>query len=255
MTELHATAASATGKLNQSQLQGYCRPSKTGHRTHATAQKGFVRARSSFVVVTLIASVLIMAGCSTPPTTAPTGSAGVATIVPVETTGPSPTTATSAVYKPATDQGPAENVPVPVLPDAAKEHSKAGLIAFTEHWYSALGYAFETGDTQPLSDITGNACEPCESIKKSVTSWNSKGRWISGGRMTVVRTETSFETLDDGTYQVLTMVQQTPVKYFNADKALVEDMGATPTIVDVFAAKYDSGRWTATNVVHRDGNP
>src|SRR6185312_1169890 len=104
---------------------------------------------SGSVVVALITSVLVLVGCSAPPTAAPTGSAGATTMVSEETADVPPTTVAAAVYKPATADGPAENVPVPVLPGAATEFTREGLIAFTNYWYSTLGYAYETGLTAP----------------------------------------------------------------------------------------------------------
>ncbi|MBP2414607.1 hypothetical protein JOF48_003406 [Arthrobacter stackebrandtii] len=132
--------------------------------------------RAVLVAAALIAGVLALVGCSTPPTATPSSSTGAATSAPVESTAPPPTTAAPAVYKPATDQGPAENVPVPVLPDKAKEFSKEGLMAFTEYWYSTLGYAFETGDTKPMTDITGTGCPICSVMTKAAVAWHEEGR-------------------------------------------------------------------------------
>ena len=41
-----------------------------------------------------------------------------------------------SVYKPADAMGKAQNVPVPEMPELAKENSKAGLEAFIGYWYA-----------------------------------------------------------------------------------------------------------------------
>ncbi|WP_416430255.1 DUF6318 family protein [Paenarthrobacter nicotinovorans] len=60
-------------------------------------------------------------------------------------------------YKPADAKGKAENVPVPVMPELAKENSKAGLEAFIGYWYATYSYATETGDLGPWVEITGTS--------------------------------------------------------------------------------------------------
>jgi hypothetical protein len=52
-------------------------------------------------------------------------------------------------------------VPVPVLPEAAKANSKEGLEAFATYWYQALSYAYETGDTTIVSQLSGSNCVFC----------------------------------------------------------------------------------------------
>ena len=54
--------------------------------------------------------------------------------------------APSGPYAPATSKHPARDVPAPrPLPKVAKEKNKVGQLAFTEHWFKELNYAWETG--------------------------------------------------------------------------------------------------------------
>ncbi|MDJ0314706.1 DUF6318 family protein [Arthrobacter sp. H35-D1] len=162
--------------------------------------------------------------------------------------------ATAAAYQPATANGPAQNVPVPTLPAKAKEFSKDGLLAFAEYWYSTLGYAFETGDPGPMMEISGSGCPNCDAMKDVVVSWNSEGRWIVGGQMHVLSQTATFKPVEDGTYQVITMVRQQNVKYYGSDKSLVEDRGPKPSIADILVANYSSDRWIAVTVEHLKGS-
>ncbi|MFJ4227111.1 DUF6318 family protein, partial [Paenarthrobacter nicotinovorans] len=89
--------------------------------------------RVTFAVL-FVAAAVLLSGCqggsgpsasaSGPSTT--TTSPTVSVSVPAASATPSSTGA----YKPADAKGKAENVPVPVMPELAKENSKAGLEAF-----------------------------------------------------------------------------------------------------------------------------
>ncbi|WP_425862307.1 DUF6318 family protein [Arthrobacter sp. TWP1-1] len=225
----------------------YRRADRRGRGRHSILASG---------TVVVFAGLLALTGCTTPgggnnPGTASPSGATVTTTAPA-TTAPPPTTA--AAYKRATDAGPAENVPIPVLPEKAKEFSKEGLIAFAEYWYSTLGYAFETGDPAPMLAITDSGCLTCNAMKEAVVPWHAEGRWIVGGQMDVLSTESNFSPVQDGSYQIVALVRQDNVKYFRGDKTLAEDRGAKPAVADLMVAKYSSGHWTAVDVSHIQGS-
>lgn len=139
------------------------------------------RLRLHFVAVAA-GVALVLTGCNTgsDPGATDTSSAS-ATQVPSPSATPTPT-ATPA-YVPASASGRAQNVPVPVLPEVAKTETKEGLEAFVAHWYATLSYAYETGDTQPLADLSGPNCVFCSGLKDNVTAAWGSGRWISGGKI------------------------------------------------------------------------
>lgn len=204
-----------------------------------------------------IGGLVVLSACTASPpgtgATTPPGSTNSATAA----TSPAPTTAaptTAAAYKPATAKGPAQNVPVPVVPEKAKEFSKAGLIAFAEYWYQTLGYSFETGDPDPMEAISDPGCRTCEAIGKMVVAGHSDGKWIMGGRMVIGTPSTSFASAPDGTYQAITMARQEQVKYFKADKSLSKDLGVTIAEADILVGVYKDGRWVALTVEHLDGS-
>ena len=216
--------------------------------------------RRRLALVILAACAMILAGCSSPSpgeTSPPQSSATVTSIESSATTAP-PTTAspsaTPAVYKPATEQGPAENVPVPVLPDKAKEFSKEGLIAFTEYWYSTLGYAFETGDPEPMLAISGPDCKTCAAMSKAVVSGHKDGKWIMGGTMDIDPPRTTFNQMSDETFQATTMARQDHVKFFKADGTISTDFGVTIAEKDILIGVYQDNRWTAVTVEHIAGS-
>jgi hypothetical protein len=216
-----------------------------------------MRARGALAPAALVlAAGLALTGCThsgAPPNAATSPTAAPTTSAPVATSA-APTPAPSPVYKPATANGPAQNVPVPVLPAKAKEFSKAGLEAFARYWYSTLGYAFETGDAKPMMAISNPDCKPCTAMKNIVVPWHEEGRWIVGGQMFVLTSESSFVEQSDHSYQAIAEVRQQQVKYFRSDKSLSKDMGVKAPVADIVVATHNGEQWQALTVEHLDGS-
>ena len=126
---------------------------------------------------------------------------------------PSATPKPSAVYKPADAKGKAQNVPVPVLPEAAKAETKEGLLAFSGYWFDLLNYAYETGDVSRVGAVTSPTCELCSNITNSLTKNYEGDKWIVGGKLVTPSVTTTFIPESDETYQVLVQVQQAAISY------------------------------------------
>ena len=167
-----------------------------------------------------VAAALGLTGCAggapaDPGTTSPAATDG-ATSTPSATPTPTP----GAVYKPADASGPAQNVPVPVLPEVAKTETKEGLEAFAKYWFQLLSYGYETGDTKALSALTSPDCTMCERAKQVQEGWHEGGRWLAGGRITTPSISTKFVVAPDGNYQVAVQVSQEALSYYNPDNSL-----------------------------------
>ena len=161
-----------------------------------------------------VAAALGLTGCAggapaDPGTTSPAATGG-ATSTPSATPTPTP----SAVYKPADASGPAQNVPVPVLPEVAKTETKEGLEAFTRYWFELLNYAYQTGDVASVQAVTSTSCEFCSNITNSLTTNYQGDRWLSGGKITIPAASTSFERGSDGNYQMILQVLQDTITYY-----------------------------------------
>ncbi len=141
---------------------------------------------------------------------------------PSATSTPSATPTPTASYKPADATGKAQNVPVPVLPEAAKAETKAGLEAFARYWFSLLSYGYETGNTGPLESVTSPACSPCGTAKRDIIPWHQDGRWLIGGQITTPAVETTFSAGADGIYKVAVQVHQVPLTYVRADGSVAQ---------------------------------
>ncbi|WP_238324966.1 DUF6318 family protein [Paenarthrobacter nicotinovorans] len=122
----------------------------------------------------------------------------------------------SAAYKPADAKGKAQNVPVPVMPELAKENSKAGLEAFIGYWYAQQNYADETGDISVISTLTSPACKACTYYQQASVDGARNGRWIVGGKVRIPKIEISWNA-ERVTQQVKVQVIQDAIAYYNAD--------------------------------------
>jgi hypothetical protein len=193
------------------------------------------------------ASVLVLTACnggSNPPgNDPPSASASAST-----SATPSPTLAPSAAYKPADAKGKAQNVPVPVLPEAAKAETKEGLEAFAAYWFKLLGYGYETGDVSGLEPITSSACSSCERAKKVITGWHKDGRWLVGGKIDTPAISTTFRVAADGNYQVPVQVSQSALSYYNADGSLYRADPKPDDTGNLMMAVFKDGSWYVNNI-------
>lgn len=88
-------------------------------------------------------------------------------------------------YVPASEKGPARNVPKPVMPDAVKEDTPEGAEAAVEYWWDAVYYLQQTNDPEPLKAVSTQDCDLCDALINDVNTLHSKGSWQVGGRATV----------------------------------------------------------------------
>lgn len=85
-------------------------------------------------------------------------------------------------YVPASADGPAQNVPVPQKPPLADEESYEGAQAFLDYLSDARAYAWETGDTSYVRDITADECESCQEEYEWISDHYQEGGWAGSGR-------------------------------------------------------------------------
>ncbi|WP_225219692.1 DUF6318 family protein [Arthrobacter gallicola] len=164
-----------------------------------------------------VAGALLLSGCSgsgeADADAAETPSASPSA-TPSESQSPSPSP--SAVYKPASAEGPAENVPLPVMPEEAKIESKEGLIAFARHWYDLVNYGFETGQTEYVREISGPDCKICNHFFLGVEEAYSDGGWLEGGSLEVLSITSEFVKTAEDRRQLITSIRQQETNYRNS---------------------------------------
>src|SRR5688572_474509 len=88
-----------------------------------------IRQIRTVTLAVVATTALLLSGCNSggePNSGGTTSASATESATPSHTPTPTPT----PVYKPADATGPAQNVPVPVLPEVAKTETKEGLEAF-----------------------------------------------------------------------------------------------------------------------------
>ncbi|MBD8043226.1 hypothetical protein H9638_05300 [Arthrobacter sp. Sa2BUA2] len=167
--------------------------------------------------------------------------------IPSESQSSSPSP--SAVYKPASAEGPAENVPLPVMPEEAKVESKEGLIAFARHWYDLANYGYETGDVEPVKAISGPDCTACIGLYSTLEEGYAEGGWFGGAVVSANSVSSDFIRMENGEYQVLVLFVQQPIEAYGPGGVHFGTRGEGKPYVQMIEASFDSGEWTAQDVV------
>lgn len=85
-------------------------------------------------------------------------------------------------YVPASEKGPARNVPKPVMPDAVKEDTPEGAEAAVEYWWDAVYYLQQTNDPEPLKAVSRSDCKLCSSYIEAINDIYEPGGWHTGSR-------------------------------------------------------------------------
>ncbi|MDI3331096.1 MAG: DUF6318 family protein [Micrococcus sp.] len=75
--------------------------------------------------------------------------------------------ASADAFVPASSEGPAQNMPVPEMPEEARERTKEGLEAALKYWWEANYFLKSTGNAAPLLEVSADSCEICNEIGDS----------------------------------------------------------------------------------------
>lgn len=162
-----------------------------------------------------------------------------------QTISPSPSEATAsatktASYKPGTAKGPAVNVPLPKLPQAAKERTEAGATAFAKYYFDLINYTVETNDAEPLKRNTMRGCEVCgTALIDPAGRAQITGKWQVGGQHHFKVVDTFLPSKDNATVSVRFDVEEA-IFYIKPGK--IESRSAkVDSSVAALGLKYDSG--------------
>ena len=114
----------------------------------------------------------------------------VAATAPATQPTPAPTVSSEAAMSGGYQVGPdgvlvrpaqyaADTYTKPELPEEAKENTERGAEAAAEHYLALLVYAWNTGDTQPLADMSDPSSEFASSYIRDIDTAYENG-WIYG---------------------------------------------------------------------------
>jgi hypothetical protein len=152
----------------------------------------------------VLLAALLLTGCGTEDDDAAAApSSSASTGFPADSSPPSApgSGATPVDYVPASLEGPAQNVPKPVMPDLAREESREGAQAFLDYWSDAMWYAYQTGDTSYARDIISQHCDVCMDQLGLLEEIYDSGAWAIGGRESVAIQEPTITPAADGVYK------------------------------------------------------
>lgn len=159
----------------------------------------------------------------------------------------SATSSSSAAYKPADANGKAQNVPVPVMPELAKENSKAGLEAFIGYWFQLLSYAYETGDVAKAKELSRETCLLCSDLLSGVSTNYTEGRWLVGGQYATPVIDVLWEP-NATTQSAKVQVLQQEIRYVNVDGSFGRDPTAATNDAAAFFGVFVDGAWFAADL-------
>ncbi|WP_208096988.1 DUF6318 family protein [Paenarthrobacter sp. MSM-2-10-13] len=198
-----------------------------------------------------LAAVVLLSGCQggSAPGLSPLGSISTTASPTLSVSAPavSATATAPPVYKPADAHGKAQNVPVPVMPELAKENSKAGLEAFIRYWYAQLSYSYETGSTDQLKPLSSSTCALCASLRKSVESAWLDGRWITGATIKSATIEADFDPSTSTQVAVVQVIQE-PIEIRVPGGTLYQDPTAATNSASRAALTFENQRWLLTDL-------
>lgn len=153
--------------------------------------------------------------------------------------------ATPADYVPASLDGPAQNVPEPVMPDLAREESRDGAQAFLDYWSDAKWYAYQTGDTSYARNIISEHCDVCMDELGEIEKLYESNAWAVDGRETIEMRVDQFARTSDGIYKPVVVAAYDGIKIVDSGK-IVHDEPPKYDSEDVFLVYMDfvEGSWT-----------
>lgn len=118
-----------------------------------------VRTFAVFVTVVVVGLVVgLVGGCGGTPDASPP-------------TSPSPSASRTASATPT----------APVMPDAARENTKAGAVAFVKFYIAAFNHAQATGDVSTLKKLGANGCVSCNGVVRTIAATYRRGGHAEGG--------------------------------------------------------------------------
>ncbi|MEE2569573.1 DUF6318 family protein [Pseudarthrobacter sp. J64] len=152
----------------------------------------------------------------------------------------------AAAYKPADASERAQNVPIPVLPEAAKAGTKEGLEAFATYWFQALNYGYETGNTDLVSAVSSPDCVFCQGLIDNIgLSW-SNDKWISGGQIQAA--DIAAQVSSGAPARVSVQVTQKELVIRNPDGSLYQEPTPATNAGSQATVAHSGAGWTISDL-------
>ncbi|MDR4531925.1 DUF6318 family protein [Glutamicibacter sp. PS] len=166
-----------------------------------------------------------------------------------------PSASPSPTPKHADENGPGENLPVPKLPDAAKEHTEKGAAAFVEFYFDLANYSSEVRDTTELERFTSKDCNRCEKgLLEPIWLLQDTESWEVG--LVYKAKITKSELRENNRAQVIFSMTYSGSKVFDGSNGPAKTFPAREKpILSVASLVFHEGRWITETVVFDGQEP
>ena len=129
-------------------------------------------------------------------------------------------------YIAASEEGPAQNVTEPVLPEVARENSPAGAKATVEYFWQGVDYVRLTGEAGPAASVAHYMCDICTDVIFRWQQIYEDGAWAllhgeSELEMVETQSYSDEERQDEWTAVIFNVTE--PASDFFIDGQLVEE--------------------------------
>jgi len=155
---------------------------------------------------------------------------------------PSPSSSSSTPSETPT-ASPSPTAVAPTLPPEAMERTAAGAEAFVRHWFEVLEYAYATGSTEPLDEISGQECESCQTFIERINDRYSSGGSFRGLLITI--SSSAAPPPDEFGSEVSLQLEEGAFDEIDSSGRLVGHHPAAPSASALFFAQWLGNSWMA----------
>lgn len=149
-------------------------------------------------------------------------------------------------YQPATSEHPARNVPVPVMPEAAKEESFEVAKAFMRYWTDCMNYLVQTGDSSHIRNITNSDNEAHLGDYEIYSQTYRDKKWIEGRNWNIsfLYTDPEDFTKFEGEYSTLIKINNTEGSVYSSGEKveIIPELNFNNQPL-VLHLSYNDGQW------------
>lgn len=139
------------------------------------------------------------------------------------------------------------------MPDAARQETEEGLIAFAEHWYDLVNYTYESGNGEPLRAISGPRCTAANFVLDQVETGYQGDDWMAGADIDLNFTWSEYTKNEYGYFTVYADMMQDDIKFYSPEAGLLgTNAGSEYPFIQAMVAKFTEQGWLAEDVITLD---
>lgn len=146
-------------------------------------------------------------------------------------------------YKPADEQGPAQNVPKPVKPEGMNVESEDGLFKFIGYWNDSVNYGIQTGDFSYAEPLVSKDYTADLELYVWTEEVYERGGWVIGGRREAILGEGLLVAQGNGVYTWGGNLNVEDMQAYLNEPGTIVDGSHTRGKGVYFQTTYKDGKW------------